>query len=150
MAAALTRFQKLDSWFRREAGKRERGGRVPWCPLLKSLREVEGVPPRVLPPWQFWMSRRHDLVNEEYDRLHPDTSSTKRSKDIGERCRIARILWSKLDSEEQITISEFTKNRFVYRGTNGTFLLRHAFFPKVWESWLLLHYKNKRPRVRVH
>lgn len=69
--------------------------------LLKSWEEVEALPPRQLPLWQYWMSQHHDIINTEYSQQFPDKDHHTHAKDISTHCRIACELWEKLAEEER-------------------------------------------------
>ena len=47
------------------------------------------------------MSSHASSVSNEYNRLHPDKTAAQRTRDIHERCRIARGLFASLPAEEQ-------------------------------------------------
>ena len=68
---------------------------------MKGLRDAEAVGPRRLPGWQYWMSLSSDVVSNEYNQLYPDKTPAQRTRDIHERCRIARGLFAALPLDEQ-------------------------------------------------
>lgn len=84
----------------------------PWKSILKNLDEAEALPPRRLPSWQLWMTRNNADVNEEFDRLHPESDAKQRARAIGERCRIARVLFEALPEEEQESWQAEAKQTF--------------------------------------
>ncbi|GJF00550.1 hypothetical protein PsYK624_168430 [Phanerochaete sordida] len=90
----------VKGWFRRQEAKDRRTKAEVFSLLFEALCNPEVIPPRKLPGWQYWMSRNTDKINEEYLRLHPNDAD-KLAKDIGERCRISRVLWEEADEEQQ-------------------------------------------------
>lgn len=104
----------------------------PWKSIFKNLDEAEALPPRKLPSWQLLMTRNHDEVNAEYDRLHPESDVKRRAKAIGERCRIARVLFEELAEDEQEAWRAEAKQSFDEQVAEYTILqgnLRNALPP---------------------
>lgn len=51
------------------------------------------------------MAHNANLVSDEYDRLHPDKPPADRTRDIHERCRIARDLFGSLPPDTQESLA---------------------------------------------